>query len=155
MLRKSFGVFVAAVAFAMAVESRADDMPFAVVAAGDGFTNCLSRADARWTDGTVTVAIDGDGRVSVRSPGKGLSSVTLNWTRQWPRGAKFLNDAWERSYGELEWQSLSEGDVFSPWYFLAAADGKTSGVGGGATLKDGALSLDMAPIGVAIVKLER
>ena len=84
MLRKSFGVFVAAVAFATAVESRADDMPFAVVAAGDGFTNCLSRADARWTDGTVTVAIDG-----------------------------------------------------------------------GATLKDGALSLDMAPIGVAIVKLER
>ena len=67
-----------------------DDMPFAVVAAGDGFTNCLSRADAGWTDGTVTVAIDGKGSVSVRSPGKGLSSVTLSWTRQWPCGTQFL-----------------------------------------------------------------
>ena len=53
---------VAAVAFATAGKCHADDMPFAVVAAGEGFTNRLSRAAAGWTDGTVTVAIGGDGR---------------------------------------------------------------------------------------------
>ena len=129
MMRTLLVALVAVAAFATAVEGRADDVPFMVVAAGDGFTNRLSRVDAGWTDGTVTVAIDADGRVSVRSPGRGLSSVTLSWTREWPRGAKFLNDAWERSYGELEWRALAGGEVFSPWYFLAAADGKTSGIG--------------------------
>ena len=122
-------VALVAAVVAAAGKSQADDMPFAVVAAGDGFTNCLSRANAGWTDGTVTVAIDDEGRVSVRSPGKGLSSVTLSWTRQWPCGAQFLNDAWERSYGELEWRTLAAGEIFSPWYFLAAVDGQTSGVG--------------------------
>jgi alpha-galactosidase len=82
-----------------------------------------------WTDGTVAVGIDGDGHVSVRSTGRGLSSVILKWKRVWPRGAKFLNDAWERSYGDIGWRNLAEGDVFSPWYFLVSADGTTSGIG--------------------------
>jgi alpha-galactosidase len=129
-LRKLLSIsLVAAVGLVVAVESRADDMPFAVVAAGDGFTNCLSRTDAGWTDGTVVVSFDGEGHVSVRSPGKGLSSVTLNWKKEWHSGAMFLNDAWERSYGELEWRTLAAGEIFSPWYFLTVADGQTSGVG--------------------------
>ena len=114
---------------AEAAGGRAAGMPFAVVAAGDGFTNRLSLADAKWTDGNVSVSINGDGCVSVSSPGKRLCSVTLSWKREWPRGAQFLNDAWERSYGELEWQAFSGGEIVSPWYFLAAADGKTCGIG--------------------------
>ena len=109
--------------------SQSGDMPSAVVAVGEGFTNRLSRVDAVWTDGMVSVAVDSEGRVSVRSPGRGLSSVTLNWTREWPCGAKVLNDAWERSYGDLQWQTLGEKTVYSPWYFLAEKDGKVQGFG--------------------------
>ena len=48
---------VAAVAFATSVESRADDMPLAVGAAGEGFTNRLSRVEAGWTDGAEQVEL--------------------------------------------------------------------------------------------------
>ena len=122
-------LLVAAVATIAAVGSRAGDMPFAVVAAGEGFTNCLSRTDAGWTDGVVSVSVDGNGQVHVRSPKKGLSSVVVNWKREWPRGAMFLNDAWERSYGELGWHPLSDSEIVSPWYFLETAGGKTCGIG--------------------------
>lgn len=94
-------------------KSRADDIPFAVVAAGDGFTNRLSHVDARWTDGIVAVSIDGEGYVSVRSPGRGLSSVTLSWKSEWASGALFLNDAWERSYGDIGWQTLPDSGILA------------------------------------------
>ena len=43
--------------------------------------------------------------------------------------AKVLNDAWERSYGDLQWQTLGEKTVYSPRYFLAEKDGKVRGCG--------------------------
>ena len=103
--------------------------PCNVVAIGSGFSNRLSRTETGWTDGAVSVSIDSDGRISVRSPVSGLSSVSLSWNRKWPCDALFLNDAWERSYGELGWQPLAGREIVSPWYFLETADGKTCGIG--------------------------
>ena len=80
--------------------------PCIVVVSGEGFTNRLSNTESRWSDGEVSVSIDGNGQVHVISPKKGLSSVSLSWKCEWPDGALFLNDAWERSYGELEYYGV-------------------------------------------------
>lgn len=45
--------------------------------------------------------------------------LKLRWNVQWPKKVRFLGDAWERSYGELEWRGISA-DRFMPWYFCAA-----------------------------------
>ena len=34
-------------------------------------------------------------------------------------GIFVLGDAWERSYGELEFRKLADNDRFMPWYFIA------------------------------------
>ena len=44
--------------------------------------------------------------------------------RRSPKTRKYLGDAWERSYGELEWQPLDAAREM-PWYFLAS-DGRTT-----------------------------
>lgn len=43
--------------------------------------------------------------------------VKLRWNRPLPRKVKLLGDAWERSYGDLEWRGMC-GSRFMPWYFL-------------------------------------
>src|SRR6185437_7970826 len=47
-----------------------------------------------------------------------LSRVRLRWRAKIPESWRILSDAWERSYGDLEWRCLS-GDRVLPWYFLA------------------------------------
>ena len=81
-----------------------------------------------------TVSVDGcaqvrlaDDCVLVSSTGA-VSFVRIKWPGRLPRETLVLNDAWERSYGDLEWKSLAETRV-SPWYFLASVSNRTWGVG--------------------------
>lgn len=46
-----------------------------------------------------------------------IKSIKLRWKYEMPSKAKYLSDAWERGYGDLEWRGLS-GSRFMPWYFL-------------------------------------
>ena len=77
-------------------------------------------------DGQAEVRIS-DGTVSVTSTGE-VSFVRVSFPRTLPREALVLNDAWERSYGDLEWKDLAETRV-SPWYYLASVSNRTWGVG--------------------------
>ncbi len=45
--------------------------------------------------------------------------VELHWDAPTNEDIMVLGDAWERSYGELEFRKLSENDRFMPWYFIA------------------------------------
>ena len=45
--------------------------------------------------------------------------VELHWDTAEDGDALVLGDAWERSYGDLEFRKLSENDRFMPWYFIA------------------------------------
>jgi alpha-galactosidase len=45
-----------------------------------------------------------------------------------PTNWKYLGDAWERAYGDLEWKPLDSGRVM-PWYFLATNGKLTHGYG--------------------------
>jgi alpha-galactosidase len=49
--------------------------------------------------------------------------VHLRWGADVERGVLVLNDAWERSYGDLHWETLVPERVL-PWYFLTT-DGET------------------------------
>lgn len=51
--------------------------------------------------------------------------IELNWSAPVNDAIFVLGDAWERSYGELEFRSLSDNDRYMPWYFIAT-DKKTS-----------------------------
>ena len=62
--------------------------------------------------------------------------VHLRWSASVQPGLVVLNDAWERSYGDLQWQSLAAERVL-PWYFLTADRESLHGYGvrtGGAAL---------------------
>jgi len=57
-----------------------------------------------------------------------LREVALRWESTLTMGTLILGDAWERSYGELEWRGWSPHRVM-PWYFLASSNGLTAGYG--------------------------
>ena len=78
-------------------------------------------------DGCADVCVSQD-VVTVTSTGA-VSFVRLKMKESLAPEAKVLNDAWERSYGDLKWQTFGEKTVYSPWYFLAEKDGKVQGFG--------------------------
>lgn len=45
--------------------------------------------------------------------------VELHWNASAADDTVVSGDAWERSYGELEFRKLSENNRFMPWYFIA------------------------------------
>lgn len=62
-----------------------------------------------------------------------LRRIWLRWRHRFAPGVRFLGDAWERSYGELEWRGSNPHRVL-PWYFLCttatcAGAGHTAGYG--------------------------
>jgi alpha-galactosidase len=56
--------------------------------------------------------------VHVACPNAPLSRVIVRWETRFPEDTLFLGDAWERSYGELQWRFL-EPERIMPWYFAA------------------------------------
>ena len=63
--------------------------------------------------------------IELSAPGVAVKSIKVRWNVRTPDGGwKYLGDAWERSYGDLEWQPLDPGREM-PWYFLAS-DGRTT-----------------------------
>lgn len=97
--------------------------------------SCLSGRPRVSVDGVPSasanaeVELRSDGRVLVTATAP-ISTVRIEWAKSWPGGAKFLNDAWERSSGEICWKTVSAGGaVFSPWYFLVADGERTDGYG--------------------------
>lgn len=74
--------------------------------------------------------------VKISSPRTSLARVHLRWSASLAEGLQFLGDAWERSYGELEWRGFA-GERVMPWYFLASNGKLTHAYG----VKTGAAAL--------------
>ncbi|TCC08148.1 hypothetical protein [Kribbella soli] len=73
-------------------------------------------AEIRWNDGAVEVT-------ATR-----ISRVALRWSEKLPSDALILGDAWERSYGDLQWRH-QQPERLLPWYFLAHSGAGTFGMG--------------------------
>jgi alpha-galactosidase len=93
--------------------------PDSVTAFVDRRTLPLRHEGSRWTaSGIAIYAEPQQGNIPLRIEAATLSRVRLRWRAKIPESWRILSDAWERSYGDLEWRCLS-GDRVLPWYFLA------------------------------------
>jgi len=92
------------------------------------------RPDGGWTSPeTAGVKVflrpDGEGlRVGLAANGE-LSRVHLRWRRARSSAALVLGDAWERSYGDLGWQSSVRAEQVHPWMVLVHDEQGTWGAG--------------------------
>jgi alpha-galactosidase len=81
------------------------------------------------------VAADRYSTISLESPATPIQRVHLRWKCKFPCGVLALGDAWERSYGDLEWRPL-QAERAMPWYAMLHFQGQTAGMG----VKTGAAS---------------
>lgn len=50
--------------------------------------------------------------------------IKLRWNNlSWDKNVRFLGDAWERGYGDMEWKGMNP-NRFMPWYFCAKSEEK-------------------------------
>ena len=91
--------------------------------------------DGRWVDAdgsgvqVMTAEIGSGLRVQVATADT-VSRVLLRWRRSIPEGVAVLGDAWERSYGDLQWRGMQPERVL-PWMALwhHRRSGVTTGIG--------------------------
>ena len=51
--------------------------------------------------------------------------IKLRWNNlSWDKNVRFLGDAWERGYGDMEWKGMYP-NRFMPWYFCAKSEAKS------------------------------
>lgn len=51
--------------------------------------------------------------------------IKLRWNNlSWNKNVRFLGDAWERGYGDMEWKGMNP-NRFMPWYFCAKSEAKS------------------------------
>lgn len=51
--------------------------------------------------------------------------IKLRWNNlSWDKNVRFLGDAWERGYGDMEWKGMKP-NRFMPWYFCAKSEAKS------------------------------
>ena len=118
------------------------DMVFAWTGDAEAERQRLSRTGSVWTGGDRAAGAKVDfaagaeeSVVSVEAPGIAVQRVHLRWKRRLAEDVVVLGDAWERSYGDLEWRTAQAERVL-PWYGLLHGRGRTSGMG----VKTGAAS---------------
>jgi alpha-galactosidase len=92
----------------------------------------LNGAAGVWSGGGIRVSatVQADGlHVGLAAPQAEVKRVQLFWQGAPEAGAwKYLGDAWERGYGDLEWKTL-DGKRPMPWYVLASNGRSTHAYG--------------------------
>ena len=66
--------------------------------------------------------------VRVTNEGKDLTYLHIRWEGRESEGLLSIGDAWERSYGDLEWRGTVPERVM-PWYFLTFDGDRVNGYG--------------------------
>jgi alpha-galactosidase len=89
----------------------------------------LTRSNQAWQAPNIEVETDAaTGKIFLHAPRASVTRIRLHWGGALPAAWRYLGDHWERSYGDLEWRGLV-GERLMPWYFLASANGATTGYG--------------------------
>jgi alpha-galactosidase len=91
----------------------------------------LTRKQEEWSAGDTVVAWSGSEQarhLSLSAPSLEPTHVRIRWKGSLPDDALVLGDAWERSYGDLQWQSW-KADRPLPWYAAVSSQGVTSACG--------------------------
>src|SRR5271168_3420200 len=101
------------------------------VATDQGSFELQKTGDSQWRAGTVAVTtkFKHDGlHIQLRAPDAAVRKLCLRWKADLAPDWKYLGDAWERAYGDLEWKPMDASRVM-PWYFLASNGKWTHGYG--------------------------
>ena len=88
------------------------------------YSNPLSvsvKADGRWHKASGEISIENN---AVYLTASHASWVRLDWSASFSPDARVLRDAWERTYGDIEWQPIGI-PMFSPWYVSVRDGGMT------------------------------
>jgi hypothetical protein len=110
--------------------ARVIQLPDAVSVEFDTFLQPAVREGTNWSarDATViTRPARGGLDLRLSAPSTGVKRVRLGWRLATSSGARVLNDAWERGYGDLSWQAPNA-DRILPWYAVVF-DGRATGIG--------------------------
>lgn len=71
-------------------------------------------------DAAIETIVDGDKfDLYVSATNDKVKFIELEWNFESSNGVYVLGDAWERSYGELQFVKLSDNSRCMPWYFIA------------------------------------
>ena len=92
---------------------------------------CTFPADGtlRFEDAEIKIIPAGENiKIEVSADTAPIEYIRLRWQKKFPAEARFLGDAWERSYGELQW-NLCNASRMMPWYFMMNCGNITSGYG--------------------------
>lgn len=85
--------------------------------------NCFEKkiiCEGNCTDTVVETVINGDNLdLYVTATEDRLKFIELEWNFESDDNIYVLGDAWERSYGELEFKKLADNNRYMPWYFIA------------------------------------
>ena len=65
-----------------------------------------------------------DGKVFLRSKNERIKRIFITFDAEFSGNTLILCDAWERSYGDLQWKRANGGFI-APWYFMAYENGIT------------------------------
>lgn len=93
--------------------------------AGNQLLALSSTDKLTWTNKDIIVTIKQQATqlgIDVQSPTLPLNNIQLKWKYTASPASKYLGDHWERTYGDVSWQS-AEASKKMPWYFMAY-DGK-------------------------------
>jgi alpha-galactosidase len=98
----------------------------------------LTGSGGQWNHQQINVQLQQSGTLTVKltAPGQEIEKIRLSWKRAFTPDSRYLGDDWERSYGELEWQTNSPRRK-APWYLLVHDGHQTYAFG----VKTGARSI--------------
>ncbi len=72
------------------------------------------------TDAVIETSINGNSLdLFVTAKNDKVKFIELEWNFPSNDNLYILGDAWERSYGELEFKKITDNDRLMPWYFIA------------------------------------
>ena len=103
----------------------------------------LQSAGGHWTKDDVMASLEfaaksmsREMQIYISAPSSALTYIHLRWNAAIDSDVLLLSDAWERSYGDLEWRAIIPERVM-PWYFATSDLRATHGYG----VKTGASAL--------------
>lgn len=89
----------------------------------------LERSGDLWIGPNCEIGTQvGPNSTSVTLRGKGVNRIQLRWRSDLRAIKRYLGDAWERSYADLEWRGEAPNRPM-PWYFMAHDGSTTAGYG--------------------------
>ncbi len=79
-------------------------------------------------DAKVTFSEKEELQISFSALTSEVRFLVCRWQGSWDKGYRFLGDAFERGYGNLEWRGLNSERIM-PWYFVASNGVESMGFG--------------------------